>query len=269
MHPELFRIGNFTVRIYGLMYVVAIVVGILLTKREVDRKGLRLKLDDILDFVLVAIPLGIIGARLYYVAFQWGQFQDDPLRIVYIWEGGLAIHGGLIGGAVALLIFAKWKRISSWRFADALAPSIILGQAIGRFGNFMNGDAYGTCTTLPWGLKFALNTPAHSYLLRECPAATLHPAMLYELIGNLIIFGLIWWWLKKRDYKDGFVISFYFIAYSLLRFAVEFFRGDALMVGEVRVAQAISVLIIAILGWFILYYGLYQKREIKRRRGEA
>lgn len=269
MHPIAFTIGQFTVRYYGLMYVIAIVVAIFLVKVEVDRKGLKLKMDNILDFVLISVPLGIIFARLYYVAFMWGTYGQHPGDIWKIWQGGLAIHGGLIGGAIALLIFAWWKKISFWRFADAVAPSVILGQALGRLGNFLNGDAYGIKTYMhaPFGLQFAPGTPAYSYARQTAPLDTmrLQPAMLYELVGDLIIFSLMWWWLRKREYKDGFAVSFYLIAYSLVRFAVEFFRGDALMVGQIRVAQAISVLIIAGFGWFVLYYQLYRERGREKK----
>lgn len=269
MHPIAFAVGPFQVRWYGLMYVIAIVVAIFLTRFEVNRKKLPLKMDDILDFVLISVPLGIIFARLYYVLFMWETYAQSPGDIWKIWEGGLAIHGGLIGGAIALLIFAKWKKVSFWRFSDAIAPSVILGQALGRLGNFLNGDAYGIKTYLhaPFGLEFASGTPAYHYARSTAPFDTmrLHPAMLYELLGNLIIFALMWWWLRRREYKDGFIVSFYLIAYSFFRFAVEFFRGDALMIGEIRVAQVVSLLIIAGFGWFILFYQLYRERGREKR----
>jgi len=267
MHPILFefKIGNLpiAIRYYGLMYVVAIVVAIFLTRYEAKRKQMNLTLDDILDFVLWAVPAGIIGARLYYVLFQWDSFSDDWLEIFKIWHGGLAIHGGLIGGAIAVLLVSKWKRASFWQVADAMAPSLVLGQALGRFGNFMNGDAYGTPTDLPWGLRFPIASPAGSaYPDRDIPgwSEPLHPAMLYELIGNLMIFGLLWW-LRKKNFKDGFLVSLYLILYSLLRFFVEIFRGDSLMLGPFRAAQVISVLIIAAFGWLMLQLRLYERPQ--------
>lgn len=280
MHPIAFTVGPFTVRYYGLMYVIAIVAAIFLTKVEVNRKKLNLKMDDILDFVLISVPLGIVFARLYYVAFMWETYGRNLNNIWKIWEGGLAIHGGLLGGFLALLIFAKWKRVKFWRFADALAPSVILGQALGRLGNFLNGDAYGIKTYLhaPFGLEFARGTPAYTYAHQTTPWDTwrLHPAMLYELVGNLIIFALLWWWLRKREYKDGFIVSIYLIAYSLVRFVVEFFRGDALcLLGgtsclpsgtattwleTLKIAQVVSLLLIAGFGWFVLNYQLYRKK---------
>jgi len=274
MHPVLVKIGPFVIRYYGVMYVVAIIVGIFLTWREVKRKKLNLALDDILDFVLITIPIAIIFARLYYVAFQWGYYRDNLVDIVKIWQGGLAIHGGLIGGAIALWIFSAWKRlsrISIWAFADAMAPSLILGQAFGRFGNFMNGDAYGIPTNLPWGLRFPANTPAAGEgginVDPNAPGWTLplHPAMLYELIGCLIIFGILWW-LRRKDYKDGFLASIYFMSYSVLRIMVEFFRGDALLIPgtEIRIAQIISAFILLIFGWLVLGLQLYQRKASEK-----
>jgi len=268
MHPIAFTVGRFTVRWYGLMYVIAIIIAIFLTKREVDRKRLNLKMDDVLDFVLISVPLGIIFARLWYVLFYTDTtgahyYWTHPGEIWKIWQGGLAIHGGLLGGALALWIFSKWKKVSFWGFADAVAPSVILGQALGRIGNFLNGDAYGIKTYAhpPFGVVFPPGTPAGQYARRTPPFDTmrLHPAMLYEMVGDLIIFALIWWWLRKREHKDGFIVSFYLVAYSLVRFIVEFFRGDALVWGPVRIAQAVSLLLIAVFGWFIIHYQLYQR----------
>jgi prolipoprotein diacylglyceryl transferase len=259
-----------TIRYYGLMYVIAIIVGIFLTRLEVKRKGMNLSLDDILDFVLVTIPVAIIGARLYYVAFQWEHYSQNPMDILKIWEGGLAIHGGLIGGALMLWIFCKWKKVSFWQFADAVAPSLVLGQAFGRFGNYMNGDAYGVKTDQPWGIDFPKGTPAgDDELYGGLPQ---HPTMIYEMVGNLIIFGLIWW-LRRFNFKDGFIVSLYFVLYSGLRFVIEFFRADALCllggkaclqenVGffeSLRVAHLISLVILLVFLGVMITRKLYQR----------
>jgi prolipoprotein diacylglyceryl transferase len=272
MNPELFKLenvpwlGTITIRYYGLMYVVAIIIGIVLTRLEVKRKGMNLSLDDILDFVLLTIPVAIIGARLYYVAFQWEHYSQNLLSILFIWEGGLAIHGGLIGGALALWVYCRlWKKVSFWQFADVVTPSLILGQALGRFGNFMNGDAYGTRTDAPWGMTYAQGTPA----FEEHGNIPSHPTMLYEMLGNIVIFALVWW-LRRFNFKDGFLTSLYFVLYSGLRFFVEFFRADALCLlgGKVcmqesvgffeslRVAQLIS------LGLFLIFLMMIFRRKL-------
>lgn len=281
MSPVLFQVGPITVRWYGLMYVIAIIVGIFLTCYEVKRRGLEIKLDDILDFVLITIPIAIIFARLYYVAFQWdAYYRLHPEDIYRIWQGGLAIHGGIIGGTLALWIFAAWKKISFWQFADIVVLSLILGQALGRFGNFMNGDAYGTPTDLPWGIYFPASSPAGQ---RYCPGTlsetcqlSLHPAMLYEALGNLIIFGVLWR-LRTKGFRGGFITSLYLILYSVLRFFVEIFRGDSLYypgfwfipANTLKAAQLISVIFIVVFGIFIWARKLYQRQTPPAEKASA
>ncbi|MFQ5794379.1 MAG: prolipoprotein diacylglyceryl transferase [Candidatus Bipolaricaulia bacterium] len=254
MHPILVEFGSFTIRYYGLMYVIALVVGIYLIQKEAKRRKIGLDLDGVLDLVLVTFPVGLIGARLYYVAFEWDYYGTHLGDIPKIWQGGLAIHGGLIAGVIAGYLYARWKGISFWKLADAVAPSLILGQVLGRFGNFMNGDAYGTPTDLPWGMVFPTDTPAGT----EYPGVPLHPTMLYELALNLIIFAILWWWVRNRVHRAGFVFSLYLILYSVARFFVSFVRGDSLYLGELRVAQLISIVLILVFGTFILQKRLWQ-----------
>lgn len=272
MNPVLIDIGPVTIRWYGLMYVVAIIVGIYLTYLEVKRKQVASKrpgkgvltLDDVLDFVLIAVPIGIVCARLYYVAFEWGRFNvpgdlaQTLFNVVKIWEGGLAIHGGVIGGILALWIFTRfWKKVAFWQFADAVAPSLILGQAFGRFGNFMNGDAYGTPTDWPTGLVFPIGTPAG----REYPNQPIHPSMLYELVGNVLIFAVLWFWLRKRGYRDGFIACMYFVLYAVLRFFVELTRGDSLILADRwPAANVISVIIFVVFLGLMFQWRLWHKK---------
>jgi phosphatidylglycerol:prolipoprotein diacylglycerol transferase len=293
MSPVIIDIGPWSIRWYGLMYVVAIVVGIFLTHREVKRRNLNVTLDDLLDFVLLTIPIAIIFARLYYVAFRWDYYSTHLAEIYQIWQGGLAIHGGLIGGALALFLYSRgmnlftlitpWKgvfrgvKVFFWKFADVIAPAVILGQALGRFGNFMNGDAFGTPTDAPWGIVFPRSSPAG----QQYPELHIHPTMLYEMFGDLIIFGLLMW-LRTRPFKDGFLISLYALLYSVLRFSVEFFRGDALcltggnlcitgggtFLESLRIAQVISLLIFIAFAWFMWKRRLYQQQQEHRVESE-
>ena len=270
MDPVIVEIGPLAIRWYGLMYVVAIVVGIVLVTREIRQRGLNLTLDDVLDFVLITVPLAIIGARLYYVAFQWQYYGQNLGDIYKIWQGGLAIHGGLIAGVLGLLIFAKWKKVSFWTFADVVVPALALGQAFGRFGNFMNGDAYGIPTNSIFGIVFPSNSPAG----QAYPEMHLHPTMLYELVGCLLLFGVLWW-LKRQPFKAGFLTSVYAIGYSVLRFIVEFYRGDALcltagtdcvtgaqtFLESLKVAQVISVLILLIFATLMIYKEFYKRSD--------
>ena len=248
MHPVFLRIGPFEIRYYGLMYVISFIVGYFIVRAMSKRKGLPLRGEDILDIFLVTIPLGILFARLYYVAFNWEFYRRAPWEIPAVWHGGLAIHGGLLGGVLGLLISAKWKKVPFWSLADIAVPAVALGQVLGRIGNFLNGDAFGTPTTLPWGVVFPLDSPAGA----AYPGQPLHPAMLYEALGNLLIFlGL--WRLSKVSARPGFLAAVYFVLYGLVRFPCEFVRGDALWLGPFRAAQVASALLILGFGsWLLL-----------------
>ena len=253
MHPVFVRIGPLEIRYYGLMYVIAFVVGFFLIRVEVRRKGLPLTSEDVLDLFLVVVPLGLLFARAYYVAFQWDWYRAHPWEILKIWHGGLAIHGGLLGGILALWLFARWKRVRMWALADAVVPALILGQALGRIGNFLNGDAYGVPTTLPWGIVFPVTSPAGA----AYPGQPLHPAMLYEMVGNLILFGVLWS-LRRRPAKDGFLSCLYFMGYSVVRGLVSCVRGDSLWLGPIRAAHVASGLLFFGFGAWLLYAKLWQ-----------
>ncbi|MCX7843821.1 MAG: prolipoprotein diacylglyceryl transferase [Candidatus Bipolaricaulota bacterium] len=248
MHPIFVRIGPLEIRYYGLMYVISFVLGYFVVKALCRRKGLPLKGEDILDVFLITIPLGIVFARAYYVAFNWSFYRANPGEIPAVWHGGLAIHGGLFGGVLGLLLSSRWKKVPFWALADVAAPAAALGQTLGRIGNFLNGDAFGTPTTLPWGIVFPLDSPAGM----AYPGQPLHPAMLYEAVGNLLIFlGL--WRLSRRPARPGFLAALYFVLYGLVRFPCEFVRGDALWLGPFRAAQVASVLLILGFGsWLLL-----------------
>lgn len=258
MKPIAFTVGPLTVRWYGIAYAVALLVGLAILNREVKRKGLDLDLNDLIDFILLSFPLGLVGARLYYALFYLNYFRRTPLAFFGLGRGsgfglsGLAIHGGLIGGLVGLLIFVKLKRVEFGKFADALAPALILGQAIGRVGNLLNGDAFGYPTELPWGIVFPANTAAGT----KFPDQSLHPAMIYEMILDLLIFAFLWK-LRKGRYKPGFIGISYLITYSVGRSLVSFFRAGSLWVGPIRAAHLVSILIVAWSGYYLIDRKLY------------
>jgi prolipoprotein diacylglyceryl transferase len=223
------------------MYVIAIVVGYFLVKSEVKRKGMGLTPDDVMNLIFLVVLGGVIGARIYYVVFNWGYYGSDWREIPAIWHGGLAIHGGILGGLICGFLYTRRKGVPFFRVADVVAPSLILGQAFGRFGNFMNGDAHGLPTRMPWGMVF----PPGSIAGDQFPNMPLHPTMLYEMVINFGIF-LFLWNIRKGPRKDGFIISLYLIFYSVGRFIVSSYRADSLMVGEIRAAHLISIIIIAV-----------------------
>ncbi len=258
MHPTLMRIGAVEIRYYGLMYVIAIVFGIILLRGEIARKRLDLKKDDAIGFAFWVVVGGILGARIYYVLFMWSAYYSQhPLEIFALWHGGLAIHGGILGGAAAVFLYARLKRVRFLDLTDAVSPMLALGQAFGRFGNFMNGDAHGVPTNLPWGIVF----PEGSIAGDEFSGQPLHPVMLYELVLNFISF-LILWKLRKRDHKPGIIFSMYLLNYGIIRFFVSFFRADSLMVGNLRGAQIMSLVFVAGASTLIFLFRLWKKEKL-------
>lgn len=238
--PEIVSIGPVTLRWYGLLIASAVLIGVALSqflakKRGVDPEKIS---DLVIWLVLTAIPC----ARLYYVLFEWPSYASRPGDIIAIWQGGIAIHGAVIGGTLATLIFARLNRLSFWQLSDLVAPSLILGQAIGRWGNFFNSEAFGVPTDLPWKLYIPLaNRPVS---LREFEY--FHPTFLYESLWNLgvlvLLLSLFLWGLKRPNrLQAGTVFLVYLVAYSTGRLWIEGLRIDSLMFGPIRVAQLISL----------------------------
>ena len=253
MNPILIEFGPIAIRYYGLMYVLAFFVGGWLLGKEVRRKGIPLTDDQRWNFLALVYICGVLGARIYYVVFNWSYYSQEPLEIIAIWHGGLAIHGGLIGGALAGWWYVVRHRIFFLQLADAGAPSIILGQAFGRVGNFMNGETHGYPTTLPWGIVFPPGSPAGE----DYPNTPVHPTMLYEMGFNLLIFALLWS-LRKRPHQDGFIFCSYLILYSIGRSIVSYYRVEDLMIGGMRAPHLVSALLIVTIGWYIIQRRLWR-----------
>ena len=252
--PILVEIGPLTIRWYGFLIATAVLIGVSLSQFLAKRRNVNPELmgDLILWLVVGAIPL----ARLYYVLFQWQNYADNPGQIFAIWRGGIAIHGAIIGGAIATLIFARLKRIAFWQLADLVAPSLILGQAIGRWGNFFNSEAFGRPTDLPWRLYIPPESRPFQYLNEQY----FHPTFLYESLWNLGLFALLLF-LFFRDLqgkprlKIGTLFLVYMVVYSCGRFWIEGLRLDSLMFGPLRMAQFVSLtgIILGIAGLVWLY----------------
>jgi phosphatidylglycerol---prolipoprotein diacylglyceryl transferase len=252
--PILLEWGPLTIRWYGLLIASAVLIGVTLSQYLAKRRGVN---PDLLGDLAIWLVLGAIPcARLYYVLFEWENYAQHPEEIIAIWKGGIAIHGAILGGVVASLIFARLNRISFWQLADLVAPSLILGQAIGRWGNFFNSEAFGRPTDLPWKLYI----PA----VRRPPGYTqfeyFHPTFLYESLWNLGVFILLLTLFHrglrgKPRLKVGTLILVYMVTYSIGRFWIEGLRTDSLMLGPLRIAQIVSLTEIAlgVLGLLWLY----------------
>ncbi|NJS41958.1 prolipoprotein diacylglyceryl transferase [Candidatus Gracilibacteria bacterium] len=238
--PIIFELGPVAVRWYGLLIASAVLIGVSLSQYLAEKRRVNPELlgDLAIWLVVGAIPC----ARIYYVAFEWRQYVDRPEDLIAIWKGGIAIHGAILGGAIAALIFAKIQRVSFWQLADLVAPSAILGQAIGRWGNFFNSEAFGRPTDLPWKLYIPPNSRPPEYTNFEY----FHPTFLYESLWNLAVFGLLLT-LFFRDLqgkirlKIGALFLIYITAYSCGRIWIEGLRTDSLMFGPLRTAQMVSL----------------------------
>jgi phosphatidylglycerol:prolipoprotein diacylglycerol transferase len=236
MNPVAFEVFGISVRWYGIILAAGIMCGLLYALRESKRVGMDENI--ILDLVIFAIPAGVIGARLYYVIFNWDYYSKDPLQILNIRGGGLAIHGTLIAAVITGVIYTRVKKISFWSLADIASPGLILGQAIGRWGNFVNQEAHGTPTDLPWGILV--------------DGVKVHPTFLYESLWNFSVFAVLLWY-RKRKKTEGNVFLLYLILYSVGRFFVEGLRTDSLMLGSIRAAQLVSATAVVV-GTAYMYF---------------
>jgi phosphatidylglycerol---prolipoprotein diacylglyceryl transferase len=249
------QLGPLVIRWYGLLIASAVLIGVSLSRNLAKHRGVKPELIDslVIWLVIAAIPC----ARLYYVFFEWGEYAQHPLQIFQVWKGGIAIHGAILGGLVVAIIFSRIKQISFWQLADLVAPSLILGQAIGRWGNFFNSEAFGSPTDLPWKLYI----PDYHRPLGYEKFAYFHPTFLYESLWNLMVFGLLlalfFGTIKiKPQLKKGTIFLVYCVGYGLGRFWIEGLRTDSLMLGPLRIAQIVSLVGIALgllgLGWLYL-----------------
>lgn len=252
--PIFFEVGPISLRWYGLLIASAVLIGVSFSQFLAQRRHLNPELiaDLAIWLVLAAIP----SARLYYVLFEWQSYVNRPEDIIAIWKGGIAIHGAILGGTLATIFFARFQKVSVWQLTDVLVPSLALGQAIGRWGNFFNSEAFGDPTDLPWKLYIPVNMRPSNYVNFEY----FHPTFLYESLWNLGVLGLLlwlfFWGLKPQNHlKSGTLTFIYLIAYSIGRFWIEGLRTDSLMLGPLKMAQIISLVFIAIgsLGLIWLY----------------
>ncbi|WP_066175485.1 prolipoprotein diacylglyceryl transferase [Bacillus marinisedimentorum] len=255
-------LGPFTIYWYAVFILSGALLGLWVATREAKRRGMDSEV--FIDLVMWAIPIAILSARLYYVLFKLGYYIDNPGQIFAIWEGGLAIHGALIGSVVTAIVFAKKRGLSFWKLADIAAPSIILGQAIGRWGNFMNQEAHGG--EVSRAFLEGLNLPQFIIDQMYINGTYYHPTFLYESIWNLLGFVLLIL-LRKVNLKRGELFLSYVIWYSIGRFFIEGMRTDSLMLTDsLRIAQVISLVLIAgaaLLWWYRRAKGYADKRYLE------
>ncbi|MCZ0754373.1 prolipoprotein diacylglyceryl transferase [Anoxybacillus sp. J5B_2022] len=243
------HLGPITIYWYGVIIGTGVLLGLWLATREAVKRGLSK--ETFVDLVLLAVPIAIVCARTYYVIFEWDYYSKHLSEIPKIWEGGLAIHGGLIGAIITGIVFAKRRGLSFWKLADIAAPSIILGQAIGRWGNFMNQEAHGGPVTREF--LESLHLPEFIINQMYINGQYYHPTFLYESIWNFIGFLLLLM-LRRVNLRRGELFLSYLIWYSIGRFFIEGMRTDSLMLtAHLRIAQvmSISLILLAVSIWIV------------------
>lgn len=249
MHPVLFHIGSLEIRVWGIMVSAGIIAGAYMARWMASREGLNP--DLIFDYILWVVVVGILGARAWEILFSWQNYVGDPVAALKFWSGGLSIQGAVAAGLLYTVWFIKKHQLEFWRFADILAPGLILGQAIGRIGCFFNGDAYGVPAHSWIGVVYSPGTPAYAAF----GATPLVPAELMEGAGDLVILFLLLYLVKRRPFQ-GLLGLLYFVLYSLLRFTLEFWRADSLIIDHTLKAAQVSSLVVAAAAGIIILFKL-------------
>lgn len=249
LNPIAIDLGPIQVHWYGLIIGFGVLLGLIIALRESERRGLDKEIFT--DLILFAVPIAIISARIYYVIFQWEYYSQNPGDIIKIWNGGIAIHGALIGSVLTAIVFAKVKKVSFWKLVDIAAPSLLLGQAIGRWGNFMNQEAHGGEVTR----SFLENMHLPEFIINQMyiNGTYYHPTFLYESIWN-ILGVIILLSLRKVNLRRGELFLTYVLWYSIGRYFIEGLRTDSLMLTEsLRIAQVISIVLVVVAIALVVY----------------
>ena len=242
MNPVIVSIGGFSIRWYSVILLVAFIVGSLIIEKEAVR--FEIQKGFIFNMIFWTLIFSIIGARLYYVIFNWEYYGSHIGEIIKVWNGGLAIHGGIIAGLLTILVFTKKYKVRTIRYLDIIAPGLIIGQAIGRWGNFFNSEAHGAATSLEY--LQSLHLP--SFIINGMKINNIYyiPTFFYESLACLIGFIIILIIRRNKYLKVGSITALYLILYGLIRFFIEQSRTDALMLGSFKIAIVVSVIMIIV-----------------------
>lgn len=246
-----FSIGSKPIYWYGIIIAAGFLLAVYYAMKRADQFGLTQ--DNIIDMLICAVPLAIIGARAYYCIFSWGLYKDDPIRVLYIWEGGLAIYGGVIGAVIGLFIYTKVKKVKTSAILDIGGLGLLIGQSIGRWGNFMNREAFGAETTsfLRMGLTDANGVTIY-----------VHPTFLYESVWNALGLLILHFYSKRRKF-DGQIFLMYLGWYGLGRMFIEGLRTDSLYVGSsnLRVSQLLAGICFLGVVIFLVYDKIFREHK--------
>lgn len=230
---------------YAVLIATGMILAVYFASKEAKRRGLDP--EEISNILFVSIVVGILGARIYYIIFQWDYYRENLLEIFNLRQGGLAIYGGIIAGFIGAYIYCKKKKLNFLESADIVIPGLALAQGIGRWGNFINQEAYGYPTDFP--IAVDIDGVMH------------HATFLYESVGDIAIFLFLTYFMRNRQKYHGQVVALYFVLYGILRFFVEGLRMDSLYLGPLRVSQLVSILGV-IAGVLVLVFARKEKFRI-------
>lgn len=242
MSPILIDLGFIKIYWYSIMILLGVFIGGSIILKESRRY--KIPEDFMINIITLTLIFGIIGARLYYVIFNFGYYKNNLLDILKIWEGGLAIHGGLIFGIIFIYFYTKKYKVNTLRFLDIAVPGVIIAQAMGRWGNFFNGEAHGPATTLEFLTKIHL--PQFIIDGMNIHGVYYQPTFLYESIWCLIGFIIMLLFRRRYYRKIGQTTAFYMIWYGIGRFLIESIRTDSLMLGNLKMAQIVSIILVIV-----------------------
>lgn len=256
--PIAFSLGGLQVHWYGVIIGCAVLLALCLAVSEGKKR--QVPADDFYDYILWALPIALISARAYYVIFQWQYYQNDLSEIYRIWDGGIAIYGGLLGALLVLVIFCRKKQLSAWLFLDIISPTVILAQGIGRWGNFINQEAHGEAVS--HAFLTSLHLPGFIIDQMNINGIYYQPTFLYESVWDILGFVILMLLRhRKHLFKRGEIFLTYVAWYSFGRFFIEGMRTDSLMLGALRVSQWLSVILFIGAIILIAYRRYYRPNE--------
>lgn len=242
MNPVIFNIGSFELRWYSVLIAFAVIIGYVMIMSE--SKRFKIKKEFMFNMMFWTLIFAIIGARLYYVAFNLEYYSSNIVEIFQVWKGGLAIHGGLLFGTITIIIYCKKYKVRVGKILDIIVPPLLLGQAIGRWGNFFNSEAHGVATTYEH-LK-SLRIPEFIINGMHIDGVYYTPTFFYESIACLILFIVLLFVRRSKYVKVGTLSALYLIGYGIIRFFIEISRTDALMIGAFKIAQIVSIIMVIV-----------------------
>lgn len=255
INPDIGEIGGLLITWHGVFTAVGIAAGVFLSSRLAKRAGIPD--DEIYNIALILLIGGVIGARALYVLENIDSFSDRPVDIFRITEGGISIYGALIGGTISSFLYVKWRKLPVAQIADIAAAGAILGQAVGRIGDIINGEHHAIETDLPWAVRYV-----HPNTLGE-PGLAVHPAVAYEMIGDLLILGFMLWLLPRQP-RSGYVFFAWVFLYAALRLGISFLREDEIVFLGLRMAQVVAIIMMA-----AAVVGVYYLRQVARPLSRA